>query len=177
MRGGIYLQIGETLQGLVWACTVFLSIAIVTISGCVSSDPNPEPVTAPPMTRPRTPPATPPESPPQSDRAGDAQEVEPPPLPEGSGQTAWADGFTGQLVLGLDGEVYLPYRAATINRVQTVLKERGLYSGPVNGVLDPPTMKSLYAFQEANYYLQRCGVPTPRTRKLLEQGSHTDVPS
>jgi hypothetical protein len=44
----------------------------------------------------------------------------------------------------------------------------------MNGILDPPTMKSIYAFQEANR-LQRCGVPTPRTRKVLEQGSHTDV--
>jgi hypothetical protein len=176
MKGGIHLQIGTTLQGVsVWARTVFL-IVIVTISACVSSEPNPEPVTPPPMTRPR-PPVTPPESPPQSDRAGDVQEIAPPPLPEGSGQTVWADGFTGQLVLGLDGEVYPTYRAATIQRVQTVLKERGLYSGPVNGILDSPTMKSLYAFQEANYYLQRCGIPTPRTRRLLEQGSHTDIPS
>jgi isopenicillin N synthase-like dioxygenase len=36
-------------------------------------------------------------------------------------------------------------------------------------------MKALYAFQEANHNLQLCGVPTPRTRKMLAQGSHTDV--
>jgi hypothetical protein len=44
----------------------------------------------------------------------------------------------------------------------------------MNGNLDWPTMMSIYAFQEANN-LQRCGVPTPRTRKMLEQGSHTDL--
>jgi hypothetical protein len=44
----------------------------------------------------------------------------------------------------------------------------------MNGILDSTTMKSIYAFQQANH-LQRCGVPTPHTRKMLEQGSHTDL--
>lgn len=83
----------------------------------------------------------------------------------------------GPLVHGLDGELYLPYPAATIHRVQSALKDRGLYQGLVHGVLDPETMKSIYAFQEASTTLQRCGVPTPRTRKLLAQGSHTDPAS
>src|SRR4030095_10900636 len=95
----------------------------------------------------------------------------------GSGQTAWAQGLEGQLIMGLDGELYLPYSATTIRHVQSVMKHRGLYAGPLNGVLDAPTMESIYAFQEATYYLPRCGVPTPRTRKLLEQGSHTDIAS
>ena len=78
------------------------------------------------------------------------------------------------LISGLDGALYLPYRPATIQWVQKALRERGLYEGPMNGILDWPTMKSIYAFQEANK-LQRCGVPTPRTRQMLEQGSHTDL--
>jgi len=77
-------------------------------------------------------------------------------------------------IVGLDGALYAPYRPAVIHNVQKSLQERGLYDGPMNGILDGPTMKSIYAFQEANN-LQRCGVPTPNTRKLLEQGSHTDL--
>jgi hypothetical protein len=95
----------------------------------------------------------------------------------GSGQTAWAPGSEGDLIMGLDGALYLPYSATTIMHVQAVMKNRGLYAGPLNGVLDAPTMESIYTFQEANHYLLRCGVPTPRTRKLLEQGSHTDIAS
>jgi hypothetical protein len=96
------------------------------------------------------------------------------PLP-GSGQTSWAPGFEGELIMGLDGGLYLPYSATTIRQVQSAMKNRGLYSGPLNGVLDAPTMGSLYTFQEATDSLQRCGVPTPNTRNLLEQGSHTDI--
>jgi hypothetical protein len=95
-------------------------------------------------------------------------------LPEGSGETAWAENFNGQLIAGLDGELYEPYQPVTIERTQRTLMERGLYTGPVNGILDAPTMKAIYTFQELNHNLQVCGVPTPRTRKILEQGSHTD---
>ena len=86
--------------------------------------------------------------------------------------TVWAKGVP--FIAGLDGALYDPYRPAAIERVQKALRERGLYVGPINGILDRPTMKSIYAFQEANK-LQRCGVPTPHTRKMLEQGSHTDL--
>jgi len=98
-------------------------------------------------------------------------------LPEDSGITAWADRFEGKLIAGLDGSLYMPYRRATIERVQKALIDRGLYTGPANGVLDRPTMKSIYQFQEANFNLQRCGIPTPRTRNMLQQGSHTDLNS
>jgi hypothetical protein len=98
-----------------------------------------------------------------------------PELPGTTGETAWAEGFEGDLVLGLDGALYQAYNASTIKRVQSVMKDRGLYSGPLNGVLDPPTMESIYTFQKAIPYLLHSGVPTPRTRKLLKQGSHTDV--
>ena len=95
------------------------------------------------------------------------------PLP-GSGQAVWAQGFEGELIMGLNGGLYPRYGATTIQHVQSVMKNRGLYAGPLNGVLDAPTMESIYKFQAA-YYLERCGVPTPRTRQLLEQGSHTDI--
>jgi len=95
---------------------------------------------------------------------------------EGSGVPVWAKDHQGLFIAGLDGALYMPYQPATIQRVQKSLAERGLYAGPVNGILDEPTMKSIYAFQEANN-LQRCGVPTPNTRKMLEQGSHTDLTS
>lgn len=152
---------------------VCLSGALLTLYACVGAQPNPEPVTQPPTT-PSPLPVTPVESPRQQARVDEVLET-PPELLPGSGRMAWAEGFQGELVQGLDGELYPVYHAAAISRVQQVLRERGLYSGPVNGVLDTPTMESIYAFQEANYYLQRCGVPTPRTRKLLEQGSHTDA--
>jgi Putative peptidoglycan binding domain len=96
---------------------------------------------------------------------------------EGSGEVAWAKAFRGQLIAGLDGELYEPYRSVTIERIQRAIKERGLYAGPINGILDTPTMKAIYTFQQANHNLQVCGVPTPRTRKMLEQGSHTDLAS
>jgi hypothetical protein len=38
-------------------------------------------------------------------------------------------------------------------------------------------MEALYTFQMASKILQRCGIPTPFTRKMLEQGSHTDPAS
>jgi hypothetical protein len=62
----------------------------------------------------------------------------------------------------------------TVERVQHALAARGLYGGPVHGVLDRPTMEAIYAFQKAHFGLELSGVPSPRTRKMIEQGSHTD---
>lgn len=90
----------------------------------------------------------------------------------GSGRTVWATGYEG-VIAGLDGHLYEGYQPFTVEWTQEVLLERGLYAGPVNGVLDPPTMQAIYAFQDASLGLQRSGVPTPRTRLLLAQGSHT----
>jgi hypothetical protein len=98
-----------------------------------------------------------------------------PHLMDGSGLTVWAKEFEGQLIEGLDGNLYEAYARPVIEHVQKALNDRGLYNGPVNGVLDRPTMKSIFAFQNANYQLQHCGIPTPHTRKMLEQGSHTDL--
>jgi hypothetical protein len=79
-----------------------------------------------------------------------------------------------KLIRGLDGAWYEHYSRATIEATQRALRERGLYSGPISGILDPATMNAIYAFQKASYHLQMCGVPTPRTREVLTQGSHTD---
>jgi putative peptidoglycan binding protein len=80
----------------------------------------------------------------------------------------------GSAIKGLDGAMYDAYKPLTIERTQQALRARGLYSGPIHGILDLPTMQAIYAFQKASYHLQVCGVPTPRTRMILEQGSHTD---
>jgi len=93
---------------------------------------------------------------------------------EGAGVTVWAKGHEGEAIAGLDGSLYDPYRREVIGFVQEELKTRGLYPGPVNMVLDAPTMNAIFAFQKATGALTPCGVPTPRTRALLEQGSHTD---
>jgi hypothetical protein len=167
------------------ARAVFLSVVLMAMSGCVAGErpgeqaPGP-PVSTPPdhsLPLPTTPLESPPEAPPEAPRKSEEAEIQEATaqLPGTTGQPAWAKGFEGDLILGLDGALYVAYDATTIKQVQSVMKERGLYSGPLNGVLDPPTMESIYAFQQANPYLLRCGVPTPRTRKLLEQGSHTDV--
>jgi hypothetical protein len=154
---------------------VCLSAALFAITGCAVGEHKQEQPAKPPTNQ--SPPlsAAPSETPHKSEQA-EIQEAAPQ-LPGSTGQTAWAQGFEGDLIMGLDGELYVAYNEATIKHVQSVMKNRGLYSGPVNGVLDPPTMESIYMFQEANEYMLRCGVPTPRTRKLLEQGSHTDVAS
>jgi len=152
------------------ACTACVAAVLMAISGCAEHEQ--EQTSKPPVNESQTLPTPPLESSDQPERA----EVQETAAPErGSGQTAWAQGLEGQLIMGLDGDLYLPYSATTIRHVQSVMKNRGLYAGPLNGVLDAPTMESIYTFQEATPYLLRCGVPTPRTRKLLEQGSHTDA--
>jgi len=128
-----------------------------------------------PPVPPPPPPATPPAVAPIPQR-NPASNTEAQSL-EGSGRMAWAKGLAGYFIAGFDGGLYEPYRRATIESVQQSLRDRGLYAGPINGILDAPTMKALFTFQQATHNLQLCGVPTPRTRKMLEQGSHTDVTS
>lgn len=146
---------------------------LLLLYGCTSRPPVEN--TKPPSV-PGQPPQVPPPPPIQPREVNDAAKSEPIAL-EGSGQVVWAKGFEGKFIAGMDGGLYEPYRAILIERIQRNLKERGLYVGPINGTLDSPTMKAIYTFQEATHILQMCGVPTPRTRKLLEQGSHTDVTS
>jgi hypothetical protein len=152
------------------ACAVCLAAVLIAISGCAEY--KQEQASKPSVNESQTLPPPPIEPSDWPERA-EVQETAAP--LRGSGQTAWAQGFEGELIRGLNGELYLPYSATTIRHVQSVMKNRGLYLGPLNGVLDAPTMESIYTFQEATSHLLRCGVPTPRTRKLLEQGSHTDI--
>ena len=160
------------LQSELWltvrAC--LLTVALMDITSCGRNDPVPK-LDSPAAIEPST--LQPPS---ELNQLGRSLPTEPQ-LLEGSGVTVWAKEFQGQLIAGRDGALYEPYRRATIEHVQKALTERGLYAGPVNGILDRPTMKSIEEFQEANYNLQRCGVPTPRTRKMLQQGSHTDLSS
>ena len=156
-----------TVHGIV---ARLLTVALMGIIGCARNEPvqksdSPAAIEAPA-----------PQPPTELNQVGGSLPAEPH-LLERSGVTVWAKEFQSQLIAGLDGALYEPYRQGTIERVQKALTVRGLYAGPVNGVLDRPTMKSIYAFQEANDNLQRCGVPTPHTRQMLMQGSHTDLSS
>jgi hypothetical protein len=81
-------------------------------------------------------------------------------------ETMWAPGHEGQLIQGLDGGQYETYAPAVVQQVQQKLRRKGLYNGPINGILDQDTMEALGEYQENNG-LQVCGVPTPRTREAL----------
>ncbi len=70
------------------------------------------------------------------------------------------------LIKGLDGGLYEPYSAAVVEKVQAALKDKGLYTGEVNGQLDEDTMKALAEFQKQNQ-LTVSGVPSPSTRRAL----------
>jgi hypothetical protein len=165
---GAILQSGFWLRVRITASILF-AVALLGISGCGHTEPVQKII--PPVTI-----EAPTSQPDKPDQVSSSLPAEPP-LLEGSGLTVWADKFEGQLIAGLDGGLYVPYRRMTIERVQDALKERGLYMGMTNGVLDLPTMKSIYEFQKANHNLSRCGIPTPHTRTMLEQGSHTDLSS
>ena len=146
-----------------------LFAALISAFGCSPNEPPPKTSSAPS-------PAEPPAQLPAAETPREVKEAPELPQPQpGTGKTVWAREFEGELVQGLDGAVYEPYHAGAIERTQRALTERGLYRGPVNGILDAPTAQAIYDFQKANYNLQICGVPTPRTRILLEQGSHTDA--
>ena len=153
-------------------CGLALNVLLLTLCGCVSAGSGEKSSSLPHLSEPRSGPIGSHTPEPQSPSESSETKAEP---SHEAGQMAGASGFQGELLLGLDGELYLPYEPVTVMLVQSALRNRGLYSGPVSGVLDRRTMEAIYEFQAANHYLQRCGIPTPRTRKLLEQGAHTDV--
>jgi peptidoglycan hydrolase-like protein with peptidoglycan-binding domain len=70
------------------------------------------------------------------------------------------------VVTGLDGATYEAYLPSTIKQVQQALKDKGMYSGEVNGVLDKATMDAVAEFQKQNH-IEASGVPSPDTRDLL----------
>lgn len=89
----------------------------------------------------------------------------------GSGVPVWEEGAVGALVPGLDGAAYDAYAPEVIGEVQQALAGEGIYTGPINHVLDEPTMNAIGEFQEAND-IQVTGVPSPMTReRLLEDNS------
>jgi hypothetical protein len=150
---------------------------LIAITGCSRSQPSQQVAVKPQV---KEQPSLPQPSvlPPPSPPSAPAERVKPEPqVFEDSGKIVWAKGYEGILIAGFDDGLYEPYGHAVMERVQRALRDRGLYGGPVNGVLDKPTMEALYTFQKANNNLQRCGIPTPFTRKMLEQGSHTDPSS
>jgi len=89
-----------------------------------------------------------------------------------SGIPVRVEGYQS-ITLGLDGRLYEAYRPEIIAALQDRLRLRGLYAGPTNGVLDSPTMNAICRFQAASLGLEPSGIPTPRTRRLLVNGSHT----
>jgi hypothetical protein len=150
---------------------VLVSVLIV-MTGCTRRQTSRQEATKP-VAPPQASAPLPQSLPPVLSAPGGREKPEPQVL-EDSGKILWAKGYEGILIAGFDDGLYEPYRHDVIERIQRALQNRGLYSGPVNGTLDKPTMEALYGFQKANKILQRCGIPTPFTRKMLEQGSHTD---
>jgi peptidoglycan hydrolase-like protein with peptidoglycan-binding domain len=70
------------------------------------------------------------------------------------------------LIEGLDGGQYEQYLVSVTEKVQNILRGKGLYAGPADGVFDTPTLEAVGAFQEQES-LQRSGVPSPMTRARL----------
>jgi murein L,D-transpeptidase YcbB/YkuD len=98
------------------------------------------------------------QEPPQPEPQAEQQQ-----MPEAQGQQG------GQLITGLDGQEYEPYKTSVIEDVQTALQSEGVYSGQVNGVLDEATMQAVGEFQEQNG-IHVSGVPSPKTREALGLG-------
>jgi murein L,D-transpeptidase YcbB/YkuD len=71
-----------------------------------------------------------------------------------------------QMITGLDGKEYEPYKTSVIEAVQAALQRAGVYSGTVNGVLDETTMQAIGEFQK-QHGIHVSGVPSPKTREAL----------
>jgi len=67
-----------------------------------------------------------------------------------------------ELIRGLDGGDYMPYREEVIVKAQEALRDQGFYEGEINGMLDEATMKAIGEFQK-EHGLMVNGVPSPRT--------------
>ena len=72
-----------------------------------------------------------------------------------------------ELIKGLDGGDYERYPKSTIQWVQKVLKDGGLYKGEADGVLKKETMEAVAAFQKQQK-LHVSGIPSPKTREALK---------
>ena len=77
-----------------------------------------------------------------------------------------AESLPPDLLMGLDGDIYLTYKHSVVEHVQQALKGVGLYGASVNGELDEETMVSIGRFQQT-LGLRVSGVPSPNTRRNL----------
>ena len=105
---------------------ICLSAALLAVFGCAGGEHKQQQVTELPPSQSQPLAATPLESPHKSEQA-EIQETAPE-LP-GGGQTPWAKGFEGELIMGLDGQLYDAYNAATIKHVQTLMEATWPASG------------------------------------------------
>lgn len=129
-----------------------------------------EEAAAPPEPEPEPTAQTPPPPPPEP-----TPPPKPAPPPEPTQQTAeasymedthWVPGSEGNLVMGLNGGEYPPYKPSVVQDFQRFLFEADLYDGPVTGVLDEETMNAIGRFQQENDIVQS-GVPSPQTRQAM----------
>lgn len=72
-----------------------------------------------------------------------------------------------QLIKGLDEGEYERYPKATVQWVQKILKDGGLYKGEADGNWNQETMQAIAAFQKQRK-LQVSGIPSPKTREALK---------
>jgi peptidoglycan hydrolase-like protein with peptidoglycan-binding domain len=87
----------------------------------------------------------------------------------GAAQEAKSDkklAMQSELILGLDGNAYLPYKDSVVEWVQRELQTRDLYDGTISGELDERTKQAIAEFQKQNSVLPT-GIPSPRTRDAL----------
>src|SRR5262245_2232195 len=92
-----------------------LAVAMIGLSGCGPKEPAQKPA-SPGVVEPHTPAQTI-----ETRRAHTPLPAAEPDLLEGSGLTVWAKNFKGQLIEGLDGNLYEPYGRPLIERVQKAL--------------------------------------------------------
>ena len=89
---------------------------------------------------------------------------------------AEAGSLPADLILGLDGDIYLKYKSSVVEQVQQALQGAGFYAGSISGDLDADTKVSLGRYQ-GTHGLSVTGVPSPSTRKRLLGGDESDAGS
>jgi hypothetical protein len=114
------MRAGAPLENCASAACLLL-VALITICGCTQSMQKkpteaPQAQQHPEQTALRSP---------QPRELNEVSTPGPQPL-EGSGEWAWAEAFRGQLIAGLDGELYEPYRSVAIEQIQRAIKKHGV---------------------------------------------------
>ena len=164
----------STVKAFDWKTLPVVTLAAFLLGACGGAEqqtevaqPEPEPaaeVTPQPPPEP-SPPPTPPPAPEPEQQTAEASYWE---------DTNWAPGSEGNLVMGLNGGEYEPYKPSLIRDLQSFLFEQGFYEGPVTGVLDLETMKATARFQEERG-IEQSGIPTPRTREAMQSASSDET--